>query len=319
MDCISVLLATYRQEPYIYQAIDSVLKQNYEKIQLIVADDCSEYFNEETIRDYICKNKRDNIVDVQVLKNATNLGTVKSLNNARQFVMGRYLVPLAGDDMFYDENTLKNYAEAFAIQTDAVGIIVSQVQHCNNAMDTVMYNCVTQEHIDIINTKDNHILYGYLCMDCFLPAIGSAYDMQLVEQYGAYDESYYLVEDWPYYLRLVRNGVQVRYADFVSAKHRDGGVSHSKKDRKSQRNDLYHRDLIAIMKKEILPNYRFAAKKMYRKVYTSANDRVVISEFRKNFAGMNIGEKFKWFVKHYYLPGIVLRGVIRRIDFKNKH
>lgn len=319
MECVTVLLATYNQEQYIYQAIDSILMQDYGNIQLIIADDCSNYFDVEVISRYVAQRKKENIIEVQVVKSKTNVGTVRNLNNARKYILGRYLVLLAGDDMFYNNKTLTNYVEAFAKQQEDVGILISQVFHYDSKMEKIMYPCVTEEQKSIINCGDNSKLYGYLCMDCFLPAIGSAYDMQIVGKYGDFDERYYLVEDWPYYLKLIRNGVGVRYEEFISAKHRDGGVSHNKKDRVSQRNDRYHRDLIAIMQNEILENYHFAPEKLRHKIYVNANDRVVISDFRKNFSNMGIKQKIKWILKHYYLPGIIVRGIGRRLSFVDKH
>lgn len=314
MDCVTVLLATYNQEKYIYEAINSVLIQDYQNIQLIIADDGSDYFLPEEIEAYIREKNRGNITACVALKNKENLGTVRNLNHARKYVMGRYVIPLSGDDQFFDEKVITNYVAAFRDNKEAE-VIVSQVLHYDQELKNVMFRCVNEEQIQLLREGNNRKIYGKVCTECFIPAIGSAYAADMLKRVGDYDERYYLVEDWPYFLKMLRKGVKFGYADFVSAKHRDGGVSHSKRNKAEERKDRYHQDLIAIIRNEILPNYQFADEAMQKSVYHYANDRIVISEFRKDFRGMTRKEQIMWLFNHYYLPGVVWRGVIRKLNF----
>lgn len=315
MDRMTVLLATYRQQEYIYSALDSVLMQDYGDIQLIVADDGSEYFSVEETEQYIDAHNRGNITDRVILKNEKNMGTVRNLNRARKHIRGDYVVPLSGDDLFYDEKVLTNYRKAFHGNSET-DLVISQVLHYDKEMKNIMFRCVNDEQIALLREGNNRKLYGKVCTECFIPAIGSAYTADILERMGEYDEKYYLVEDWPFFLKLLRNGAKFCYSDFVSAKHRDGGVSHDKKTKAEERADRYHQDLIAIIRNEILPHYKFAEESLQREVYHYASDRVVISEFRSEFRKMKMVERVRWLVKNWNLSAVVGRGLVRKCRFR---
>ena len=117
---------------------------------------------------------------------------------------------------------------------------------------------------------------------------------------------------------MLRCGVKFYYEDFISAKHRDGGVSHIKKTRSEERKDKYHQDLLEVIKNEILLNYKFADESLQKKIYCYANDRKVISEFRLNFFRMSFIQKVQWMIKNKNLLTIFTRGCLRKFEVTTK-
>lgn len=55
---VSVVTLTYKNFDYIYKTIDSVISQNYNNIEYIIADDGSENFPYEDINNYINNKKK---------------------------------------------------------------------------------------------------------------------------------------------------------------------------------------------------------------------------------------------------------------------
>ena len=86
---ISIILLSYNSGDYLYEAIDSILKQDYPLIELIVSDDGSKNFEEEKLRKYIDDNARDNIT-YSIIHRKKNIGTVKNINNALAVSKGEY-------------------------------------------------------------------------------------------------------------------------------------------------------------------------------------------------------------------------------------
>ena len=57
-ETISAIILCYHKFDFIYDAILSVLEQDYESIELIISDDGSPHFPEDDIRAFIQKNKK---------------------------------------------------------------------------------------------------------------------------------------------------------------------------------------------------------------------------------------------------------------------
>ena len=85
---VTIILLCYNEFRYIYQALDSVFKQDYPNIELIVSDDDSEDFPEEKIQEYIKKHAKKNITSWRINRNMTHMGTVRHLNVVAKMATG---------------------------------------------------------------------------------------------------------------------------------------------------------------------------------------------------------------------------------------
>lgn len=98
----TIIITTYNVENYIIRAIKSVLGQDFDDYELIIADDCS---TDNTVK-MINKYKDKKIKFVKTRKNTGTAGGPRNigLDNAR----GEYVLFLDGDDTFYDNSVLKS-------------------------------------------------------------------------------------------------------------------------------------------------------------------------------------------------------------------
>lgn len=109
---ITVLTLSYNS-PSLEAAVDSVLAQDYDNIQLIIIDDHSERFDENSLRGYITAKNRGNITELVIVRNQQNLGITASSNEALRRASGKYIVNLAGDDAFYDGRVISDLYHEF--------------------------------------------------------------------------------------------------------------------------------------------------------------------------------------------------------------
>jgi len=93
---VSVLLTAYNREPYIGEAIESVLAQTLTDFELIVSDDGSSDLTVAIARDY---ERRDDRIRVSV--NARNLGQFENRRHAASLARGQYLKYHDSDDVMY--------------------------------------------------------------------------------------------------------------------------------------------------------------------------------------------------------------------------
>lgn len=94
---ISIIMPTYRREKMISEAIDSVLKQNYENFEIIIVDDCSPDDTEKFIKQTYANNEK-----VKYYKNEKNSGAGISRKNGYLKSNGKFLIFMDDDDYLTD-------------------------------------------------------------------------------------------------------------------------------------------------------------------------------------------------------------------------
>ncbi|TKS58179.1 MAG: glycosyl transferase [Nitrospira sp.] len=92
---VSIGMPVYNGERFIRQALDSLIAQDYENIELIISDNASEDRTEELCQEYLATDNR-----IRCYRNETNLGPVKNFNRAFELSRGEYFMWAAHDDIW---------------------------------------------------------------------------------------------------------------------------------------------------------------------------------------------------------------------------
>jgi glycosyltransferase involved in cell wall biosynthesis len=96
---VSIIVTCFNRKDTIIEAIESVLKQKYANIELIVVDDASIDGSGEVIADYLSATDRE----IKFLRNTINIGQNASLNHGFRFSTGDYFAFLDSDDEYDPE------------------------------------------------------------------------------------------------------------------------------------------------------------------------------------------------------------------------
>ncbi len=228
MERVSILTPAYNSMKTIFETIDSVLMQDYPEIEMIIADDHSAEFDEETIVAYIEAHKRQNIVNYQVYQNGENLGTVRNINDAIRRATGELLINLSADDLFYDEHTVSVIAAEFQ-RTGCDHLVTRRAAFVDDPQRILglipsdreinkIAKCKTpqEEYISLFIGKFYNRASG--CVFC--------YTKDFIAGMGYFDEAYRLWEDGPFFSKLNLSGrmIHCNY-DIISVRYRLGGMS----------------------------------------------------------------------------------------------
>lgn len=249
MKKITVILLHYNQKQYIKEAIDSVLMQDYKNIEFIINDDCSSDFDKKEIEKYI--KSKNNKIELVINVNKENEGIIKSINKCVKKSTGDYITFFAADDALNNEKVLSSYVNCFEKDKN-IKIWTAQCLMYDVNMKQIFYEFIDKKTKKMLtgNYSENQ-MFSYISTGCFFAAGATVFDKKLLLD-KPFDESYSMVEDWPYYISLIREGYKIGYCDHVALNHRDGGISHSTN---SSRVQLYRNDLIDIYIKEIFPYF----------------------------------------------------------------
>lgn len=90
---VSIIVPVYNAEQYLDECLESIIKQTYENLEIILVDDFSIDCSKEIIRKY--RNTDNRIV---LLEHEKNEGVAKSRNDALSFARGEYIGFVDADD-----------------------------------------------------------------------------------------------------------------------------------------------------------------------------------------------------------------------------
>jgi hypothetical protein len=131
---ISVIIPTYNSEEYIAEALNSVLQQTYNNIEVLLVDDASTDNTTEIIRQF-AKNDCRIILEKLPINSGTAIARNKGINSAN----GSFIAFLDADDMWLP-NKLQLQLELMQEKNCAV---VFSSYHCMNEKGELLGKIVT--------------------------------------------------------------------------------------------------------------------------------------------------------------------------------
>ena len=88
-------MATYNGSNYLKEQLDSILRQSYQDIEIIICDDCSSDNTWEIVQKYAREDSR-----IQPYRNDSNLGFKKNFEKAISLCSGQYIALSDQDDIW---------------------------------------------------------------------------------------------------------------------------------------------------------------------------------------------------------------------------
>lgn len=95
-------MPSYNHEKFIGEAIESVLGQTFQSIELIIIDDKSKDRSRQIIEEFAQKDKR-----IKKIFHRNNLGIAKTINEGVENSIGKYVALIASDDVWVNEKLEK--------------------------------------------------------------------------------------------------------------------------------------------------------------------------------------------------------------------
>lgn len=192
---VTIIIPTYNQAAYLEDAVRSALRQDYAKLEVIVADDCSSDSTSEVVKKFAGDRR------LRYYRNKTNLGkTANYRRSLYELANGEWVLNLDGDDYLTDENY--------------ISVAMKQISRYQNVvLFTAGVKSVWQKgfHFPHIHrlVKEQVCLEG---INLFLnwqrykiPHLTSLYHRQTACRIGFYDVDISST-DWESLLRLVLHG-----------------------------------------------------------------------------------------------------------------
>ena len=241
---VTIMILVYNNADGLDETISSVMEQDFLDAEVILSDDGSSNYDTCLLEEY-AKHLRTKFETVRVNVNEHNLGTVKHLNRVIRMAEGSYLMNCCSGDSFYAKNTISHLVSCF--QKSGKRILSARrldvyPEGKNKYRPSVFVGCA-------LKICPKALMEYMICNKNLLSGCCTFAAKELFETYGYYEEDYFLVEDYPYYVELLRKKEPFAVTFQPAIRHGIGGVSTGKvhpaiyEDIEKRRKKLYdHRE-----------------------------------------------------------------------------
>ncbi len=198
---VSVVITSYNYAKYICTAIDSVLKQDYDNLEVVVTDNCS---TDETLA-VLERYAGDRRVRINV--NSVNIGITPNINVGIGLTRGEYVVVLSADDWLLPGHLrrLVSVAEEHA----EVAFVYATAYLCNDDRSPgAIRHVLGQTLVDYAGGREE---LGWLFSACYMCLPTILFRRELFSRYGMLDESFEIASDWEITVRMALAGAKAAY------------------------------------------------------------------------------------------------------------
>lgn len=195
---ISVVITTYNRQYEVKRALDSVMDQNSEPLEIILIDDASEDLTELFIGSYHYPN-------MKYIKLEENVGPGRARNIGIKEAQGEYIAFLDSDNEWMD-NKISIFCKVIAQNANYDIYFSKYIQHINfESVDYPLLNCLNTEDIEKKALQYN-----------LIDASAAIYRKCDFYKYGFFSEKLKINIDWELGLRWsYSNDIQCKFIDCV--------------------------------------------------------------------------------------------------------
>jgi glycosyltransferase involved in cell wall biosynthesis len=193
---VSVIMPVYNGEPYLREAIHSILSQTFDDFEFIIIDDGSIDSTWEILNDYVKADDR-----IVLRRNLENLGLVKTLNKGFALARGKYIARQDADDISLPKRLEKQVT--FLEDNPEVGLLGSAYYR----LDSQGQRSIRQPPL-----SDTAIRWKMLFGNRWCHA-SVMFRLKLFESGEAFYKDYLHAEDYELWTRLLRRTQAATLAD----------------------------------------------------------------------------------------------------------
>ncbi|MDA0195426.1 MAG: glycosyltransferase [Bacteroidetes bacterium] len=225
---VSIICTCFNQEAFVSEALQSVVDQTYQSIEIIVIDDCSADSSYERIVSYANQNKI-----IKVVKNEINLGLCKNFNHGLKLSSGKYVIDFSCDDVLLPDR-VKKQVRFFESLPSEIGVIFSNAEYIDENGKYHHHFYPPDHEGRAIEKPPSGDIYNQLIDRYFVSAPSMMMKREMLIQLGGYDEAL-AYEDFDFWIRSSREW-KYAYQDEILTKVRitpgslSGGYYHENDD-----------------------------------------------------------------------------------------
>ena len=213
---VSVGVVTYNSADYVIETLNSVFKQTYKEIELIISDDNSSDNTIQLCQQWLASHK-ERFINTELITSKENTGVARNSNRAFCASHGAWYKLLDGDDVLFD-NCIQDFVDFIELYPEKLFIAsLTNVYEGTISENTcIMHNA---GNVEDFFSKDVDGQLIYMANSNVIYSSSVIIKREVLDRIGGFDERY-VVEDYPLYINALESGVRIHFMDKLTAGYR---------------------------------------------------------------------------------------------------
>ena len=283
---VSIVVITYNSSATVLETLESIKKQTYQNMELIVSDDCSTDNTQSVVRHWL-DNKENTLPFKRVVFTSTpkNGGPAINCNHGIKNSKGEWVKLIAADDILLPDCINKNVN--YIIRHEDVQIVFSKTVCFRDNGDVSQLPVITNWNFWKLTNKQKYFL---LLLNNQITAPSQFMLRSSWKRLNGFDENIPFVEDWPFWIKAFKEGIVFGFFDEPTIKYRIyESLSHNRMPSKRFLDSLKQAKGYAHKcQYEVSPLFRF---------YSFVEDNIHSYIFKRIF---HVWNPYYWYIRKIY-------------------
>ena len=194
---VTVICLCYNHANYLREAIESVLNQTYQRVQIIVVDDASTDGSVQEINGLKASHP-----SLELMLLSRNVGNCKAFNAALKLVRGEYIVDFATDDVMMP-NRIERQLDFFTSHNESVGVVFTDAIYIDKDGKSFRNHYEYLKRKRLLDVVPQGDVYCDVLARYFIASPTMMMKREVIEALNGYDEDL-AYEDFDFWVRSSR-------------------------------------------------------------------------------------------------------------------
>jgi glycosyltransferase involved in cell wall biosynthesis len=312
---VSVICLCHNHERFLPEAIESVRKQTYDNLEIIVVDDASTDGSKEQIRGILQQDP-----SISFLSLSENLGNCAAFNAGLALARGEFVVDFSTDDVMMPDR-ITEQVRLFHSLDETYGVVFTDVEYINEAGEHLYYHYEYLRKKRLINSIPQGDVYADILSTYFVSSPSMLVRRNVFDDLNGYDPNL-AYEDFDFWVRSSRK-YKYAYLNKVLTKVRKHEKSLSKKQYIKGSRQLHSTYLVCrkaqLMNKTENENKALIRRLRYELRHAILTHHVEESklffDMLRELSGAGLIEWLLWFLRKLPIPLSNLRSAYQRVRY----
>lgn len=210
---VTVGVVSYNSSETVLDTLNSVFRQTYKNVELIISDDGSTDNTVSKCEDWL-KNYSYRFKQTRLIQSSSNKGTTANCNAVLFSSRGKWLKLIAADDVLLEDCIQKcidftSSKQSIQWMVGKTLKFVDRIDENHLVHHDTLYNPIRLSHLNGSLEDQRKAIVNYT----FIEAPATFFQTDILCELGGFNEKYKLIEDWPIQLKLLNAGYKCYFLD----------------------------------------------------------------------------------------------------------